>query len=57
MRRAWWIAILGIVSFFTGAVGGRALGEDTEFPIWIFTWLGLGLIVIAIGMWLVGRRS
>lgn len=57
MNRTWWVAILGLVSLLTGAIGGPALGEDTEFPIWIFTWLGLGLIVVAIGMWLVGRRS
>lgn len=57
MNRAMWVAILGLISFVTGAVGGPALGESTEFPIWIFTWLGLGLIAVAIGMWLVGRRG
>ncbi len=45
-RTGLWVLVVGTVSLLVGAFGGPIFGEDLDFPIWIFTWIGLGLIVV-----------
>lgn len=57
MKRALWVGVLGLISFLIGSPIGQALVEGTEFPFWIFTWIGLALIVTALAMGLKSRRG
>lgn len=50
------VLIVGIVCLLVGMIGGPALGEDSAFPIWIFTFLGIALAIVGIIL-LVVRRT
>ncbi len=55
-RTGLWVLVVGAVSLVIGAFGGPIFGEDVDFPVWVFTWVGLGLIVIG-AVILMMRRS
>ncbi len=57
MRNPLLIAAVGLALFLVGAIGGPALGEEAPFPVWIFTWLGLILLVVGAVMWVMQRRG
>lgn len=57
MRRAVLIGALGLGSFLAGIILGNVVGEATQFPTYIFTWIGLALLVTAIVMGLKSRRG
>lgn len=53
-RTGLWVSVVGVVLLLIGAFGGTVL--DLDFPVWIFTWIGLGLIVVG-AVIMVMRRS
>jgi hypothetical protein len=46
------LGIVGIVCFLIGALSPLL---NIDAPTWIFTWIGIALVVVAVILWIVQR--